>query len=114
VEEYIHAQLEERIYNKLAYYRKEWFEFYGIDFVFNEESYRIINKVPSTLCSNIIHISPLAMAPSLSLMRSWSPLESSKRFPPSNPLLSTLKRTVASALQKMSSARFAQRNSTKN
>lgn len=45
MDEYIHSQLEERIYKKLEYYRKEWYEYYGIDFIFNEESYRIINKV---------------------------------------------------------------------
>jgi hypothetical protein len=59
--------LEEKIYSKLAYYRKEWYEYYGVDFVFNEEAYRIINKVSALISSNITPTSPSAMALNSSL-----------------------------------------------
>lgn len=36
--------LEEKIYSKLNFYDEVWYEAYGIDFIFNPEIYRIINK----------------------------------------------------------------------
>jgi hypothetical protein len=56
VDEYIEDQLEKKIYKKLMFYDAKWYETYGIDFVFNNEAFRIINKVILYINSAILPI----------------------------------------------------------
>lgn len=40
----IEKNLEEKIYSKLKFYDNEWYQAFGVDFIFNNSPYRVINK----------------------------------------------------------------------
>lgn len=43
------------LYTRLDYYPKDWYEFIGVKFIPAMDGYRIINRVPMILFSDIRH-----------------------------------------------------------